>query len=106
MPLPHYTENGMIQVHQLNFYYGRQHVLHDIDLHLTRGSITGLIGPNGVGKSTLMRCLAGLEVPSDGEVLLNGQLRATGLPARHLRPVRRFDRDSIYDLCRQSARRS
>ena len=73
MPLPHYTENGMIQVRQLNFYYGRQHVLHDIDLHLTRGSITGLIGPNGVGKSTLMRCLAGLEVPSDGEVLLNGR---------------------------------
>ena len=63
----------MIQVQQLNFYYGRQHVLHDIDLHLTRGSITGLIGPNGVGKSTLMRCLAGLEVPSDGEVLLNGR---------------------------------
>ncbi|MFB2537715.1 MULTISPECIES: ABC transporter ATP-binding protein [unclassified Acinetobacter] len=63
----------MISIQQLNFYYGEQQVLFDIDIELSNNSITGLIGPNGAGKSTLMRCIAGLEIPQQGQVLLDGE---------------------------------
>lgn len=62
----------MIVIQQLNFYYGEQQILFDININLHENSITGLIGPNGAGKSTLMRCIAGLEIPQQGQVLLNG----------------------------------
>lgn len=62
----------MIDIQQLNFFYGEQQILFDINLSLHENSITGLIGPNGAGKSTLMRCIAGLEIPRQGQVLLNG----------------------------------
>lgn len=61
----------MIEIQQLNFFYGEQQILFDINLSLHENSITGLIGPNGAGKSTLMRCIAGLEIPRQGQVLLN-----------------------------------
>lgn len=47
-------------------------VLHGISLEIGAGQIAGLIGPNGAGKSTLMRCVAGLVVPTSGEVLVDG----------------------------------
>lgn len=63
----------MIEIQQLNFFYGEQQILFDINLSLHENSITGLIGPNGAGKSTLMRCIAGLEIPRQGQVFLDGE---------------------------------
>jgi iron complex transport system ATP-binding protein len=47
-------------------------VIHSVSLALERGSMGALIGPNGCGKSTMIRLLAGILKPSDGEVLLEG----------------------------------
>ncbi|QQR80001.1 MAG: ABC transporter ATP-binding protein [Deltaproteobacteria bacterium] len=62
----------MIQLQQLNHFYGHFHSLHDINIDIPKGSITGLIGPNGAGKSTLMKILAGFLVPSQGIVTVAG----------------------------------
>lgn len=64
----------MIEIKDLNFSYGRQQVLYDINVNLAEETITGLVGPNGAGKSTLMRCIAGLEIPQFGEVYINGKV--------------------------------
>ncbi len=48
-------------------------VLKDISLHIPRHSFTGIIGDSGCGKSTLLSILAGLEKPSEGEVMVNGK---------------------------------
>lgn len=51
--------------------YGKQTVLHPLDLTIPDGSFTVLVGPSGCGKSTLLRLLAGLESASDGAILMN-----------------------------------
>ncbi|MBS0896131.1 ABC transporter ATP-binding protein [Pantoea dispersa] len=51
--------------------YGKQSVLHPLDLTIPDGSFTVLVGPSGCGKSTLLRLLAGLESLSDGAILMD-----------------------------------
>jgi putative ABC transport system ATP-binding protein len=50
----------------------RVHILKDIDLHIGQGEAIGLVGPSGSGKSTLIGLLAGLDLPTSGQVWLNG----------------------------------
>jgi len=61
-------------------YPGREGdwTLQGIDLELQPGELVGLLGPSGCGKTTLLRLIAGFEVPSRGEVRLKGQLAADG----------------------------
>jgi iron complex transport system ATP-binding protein len=67
-----------------------QFALHDVSLTIERGSLTGLLGPNGCGKTTLLRLLSGVLRPHAGDVTLNGRSLAT-LPrraaARHIAVV-------------------
>lgn len=62
----------MIQIKNLDHFYGRFHSLKNINATIPRGSITGLIGQNGAGKSTLLKILAGFLVPASGEVVVDG----------------------------------
>jgi ABC-type branched-subunit amino acid transport system ATPase component/sugar phosphate permease len=61
-----------LQVHNLDFYYGTQQVLFDINLEVAEGEIVALLGTNGAGKSTLLRAVAGLEHPHRGVVRIFG----------------------------------
>lgn len=62
----------MLSVSGLNAYYGRSHVVRDFSLDLPTGAVIGLLGRNGVGKTTTMRALMGL-VRRRGDVLLDQQ---------------------------------
>ena len=69
----------MLTVRALNQYYGGSHILRGIDLAIPKGACTAILGRNGVGKTTLLRCLMG-ELPlRSGEVLLDGE-DVTALP--------------------------
>jgi ABC-type cobalamin/Fe3+-siderophores transport system ATPase subunit len=57
----------------VSFAFGEQTILEDVSFHLAEGHCTALIGPNGVGKTTLLRLSAGLLERSSGEVLFRGQ---------------------------------
>ena len=65
-------EPFVIQTHRLTKQYGGQAGVFDLDLHVRRGTIYGLLGRNGAGKSTTMKLLLGLTLPTAGEVLLWG----------------------------------
>ena len=66
--------SGDLQLEQLKFSYPRsEQTVLDIDhLHLPMGEVTAIMGPVGSGKSSLLRVLAGLQLPSKGRLLLNG----------------------------------
>jgi sulfate/thiosulfate transport system ATP-binding protein len=61
--------------------FGDFHALRDVTVSIERGRLTALLGPSGGGKSTLLRIIAGLEVPDEGRVYIDGQ-DMTGVPAR------------------------
>jgi len=65
------TNNMKVEINDLNFYYGSNHVLKDIFLQLPSGKLTVILGPSGCGKSTLLRCISGLESNFIGEVLFD-----------------------------------
>ena len=58
----------MLTAHHIHKTYGIQPILQDISFSLSHNERVGLIGPNGCGKTTLMRILAGLEQPDSGTV--------------------------------------
>ncbi|MGG2110710.1 ABC transporter ATP-binding protein [Lysinibacillus pakistanensis] len=62
----------MLQLSNVSFRYMKKTILQDLSYSLPIGQIIGLVGENGSGKSTLLKVLAGLLLPSSGEVLLNG----------------------------------
>src|SRR5207247_5337984 len=64
-------------------YYGKSHILHGVSLHVERGEVVGLLGRNGVGKSTTLKTIMGLCHPDRGKVLV-ARSPVTGLPAHKL----------------------
>lgn len=63
---------NMIELKELNKYFGDLHVLKDINLEVAEGEKVVIIGPSGSGKSTLIRCVDYLEEPTSGEVIIDG----------------------------------
>ncbi len=63
----------MLQVEELNQYYGSSHTLRNVSLEAPTGAVTALLGRNGVGKTTLLKCLMGVLSTSSGRVLLDGR---------------------------------
>jgi len=68
----------MLEVHNLQAFYGKSHVLHGVDLAVGQGEIVSLLGRNGVGRSTTARAIMGL-VDCTGRVVFKGQ-QIMGLP--------------------------
>lgn len=63
----------MITLNKVNQHYGGTQILWDLDMHIEAGSRTCIMGRNGVGKTTLLKCLMGLLPITTGEILLDGQ---------------------------------
>jgi urea transport system ATP-binding protein len=76
----------MLTVSRLNQYYGSSHTLRDVSLDVPMGKVTALLGRNGVGKTTLLKCLMGVVPVRSGQIAFMGE-DLTGL-SPHLR-VRR-----------------
>ena len=72
-----------IDVTSLSFSYGSREILHDLSFSIPDGCLVNVLGPNGVGKSTLFRCILGLSPHYSGTILVNGKdLRALSVRER------------------------
>jgi branched-chain amino acid transport system ATP-binding protein len=74
---------SLVDLEDIHTYYGKSHILHGVSLRVGRGEVVGLLGRNGVGKSTTLKTIMGLVNPSRGRILFEGR-PVTNLPAHRL----------------------
>jgi urea transport system ATP-binding protein len=63
----------MLKVKNINQYYGGSHILRDVSMEATLGQVTVVLGRNGVGKTTLLKCMMGLVPVKNGSIELDGK---------------------------------
>jgi len=85
--------SNLVDIRSLDFAYGQQTVLQNIDLAISAGTTLGLIGPNGGGKTTLIRLLLGMLEPTGGTIHIGG-----------LAPVQAVRRGDLIGYLPQSPR--
>lgn len=68
-----WSMSNIIEIKNLNKYFGDLHVLKDVNLSVKEGEKLVLVGPSGSGKSTLIRTINWLEEPTSGEILIDGK---------------------------------
>ena len=86
----------MLKVNQLNQFYGGSHILRDVSFEAPIGKVTTLLGRNGVGKTTLLKCLMGLVPVKTGAKVSTISRSPTHRPTSASRPG--------LALCRKVAR--
>jgi len=74
------NEHALIEARGLHTYYGSSHILHGVDFAVQRGETVGLMGRNGMGKTTLLKSVLGLVRPRAGEVRIAGKLVTQAAP--------------------------
>ncbi len=88
----------MLQVNALNQFYGGSHILRDISFEVPQGKLTTLLGRNGVGKSTLLKCLMGVVPTRSGHISWEGKALEKKACTRRARRA--------WPTCRRAARSS
>ena len=83
MSAPAASSEALVTVEDLHTYYGKSHILHGVSLTVGRGEVVGLLGRNGVGKSTTLKTIMGLVPARQGRIVLENQ-NVTTLPAHKL----------------------
>ena len=69
------SENtSYVELRHINKHYGDFHASKDINIRIPKGKLVALLGPSGSGKTTILRMIAGLEHPDDGEILIDGKV--------------------------------
>ena len=71
---------AILEVEDISVSFGPRVVLDHVSFEIHAGEFTGLIGSNGVGKTTLLRVILGLQRPSSGQIRIGGETRGTGRP--------------------------
>jgi spermidine/putrescine transport system ATP-binding protein len=82
------NNNNIIEIKNVSKFFGDEQALDKVNLDIRNGEFITLLGPSGCGKTTLLRIISGLEIPTSGQIFINGK-DVTLLPpeARHLNMV-------------------
>ena len=67
------TSDPLLSVQDMHTFYGDSYVLHGVSLEVAEGQVVALLGRNGMGKTTLIRSVAGLTPPRQGQIMFRGQ---------------------------------
>ena len=82
----------VLSIEHVSKRFGPVVALRDVDLHLDKGEVLGLLGDNGAGKSTLMKIICGFDTPDEGRMLLRGEPYAP----RSVDEARALGIDAVY----------
>jgi branched-chain amino acid transport system ATP-binding protein len=81
---------SLLEIKNINCFYGDVQVIYDVSMHVNEGEIISMIGANGAGKSTILKCISGLIRAQSGEIYFDGA------PIHHLRPEQIVDRGVVH----------
>ena len=81
-PSPDQAPAPLVKVDGLHTYYGKSHILNGVSLQVGRGEVVGLIGRNGVGKSTTLKTIMGLVAARAGQISFEGRSIVRAAPHR------------------------
>lgn len=96
----------LIHIHHLTFAYASEPVLEDADLKIFEGDFIGVIGPNGGGKTTLLKAILGLIQPRKGKIYFREDLPRHKRPIGYLPQVKHLDRKfpiTVLDVVRSGS---
>ena len=65
--------DGLLTVAEINTYYGKSHILHNVSLNVNRGEVICLLGRNGAGKTTTLNSIMGITPPRNGKITFRGE---------------------------------
>ena len=72
-------QKSILELDKISMFYNKRQILNSLELKINQQEILGMLGPNGVGKSTIFHIITGLKDPSFGKVLING-IDCTNIP--------------------------
>ena len=72
-------EDSIVELKNISVFYNKRQILNSLNLKIHKHEILGMLGPNGVGKSTIFNLITGLKDPNHGEILIDG-INCTNLP--------------------------
>ena len=72
-------QKTILKLEKISMFYNKRQILNSLDLEINQQEILGMLGPNGVGKSTIFHIITGLKDPSFGKILING-IDCTNIP--------------------------
>ena len=64
---------ALLELNKISMFYNKRQILNNLNLKINKQEVLGMLGPNGVGKSTIFHIITGLRDPSYGKVLINGE---------------------------------
>ena len=73
------NEEAIVELKNISLFYNKRQIINNLNLKIYKQEILGMLGPNGVGKSTIFNLITGLRNPNHGEILING-INCTKLP--------------------------
>ena len=78
--IKNYVDNEtIVEIKNVSVFYNKRQILNNLNLKINKQEVLGMLGPNGVGKSTIFNLITGLKDPNYGEIIING-INVTKLP--------------------------
>tara|TARA_A100001011_G_C14090323_1_gene748286 strand:+ start:92 stop:598 length:507 start_codon:yes stop_codon:yes gene_type:complete len=72
-------QEAILKLEKISMFFNKRQILNNLNLKINKQEVLGMLGPNGVGKSTIFHIITGLKDPSYGKVLING-INCTNIP--------------------------
>ena len=68
----HKQDENIVDLKDISVFYNKRQILNNLNMKIKKQEILGMLGPNGVGKSTIFNLITGLKDPNHGEIIING----------------------------------
>ena len=65
------SQETLVELHKISMFFNKRQILNNLSLKINKNEVLGMLGPNGVGKSTIFHLICGLKDPSYGKILIN-----------------------------------